>query len=532
MVANPDATALGQQSILIRWHDLKGAGSYRVLRADGSGRWTEVGSTPGGSFEDRHVSGGTTYTYRVVAGVHGKSYQTARTASATTNASPLPERCRGEPISPGTDAAAAVDQAPPGTTFCFAAGLYRLVRPLEPKQGDTLWGAPGATLSGSRIVRQWRRGSAGWLASGVLPAPYDGSAQCEDERANPCRWNEDLFFDGARMERAPTSGAVTSNSYFADYGRDLVILGRNPSGHEVEMASAEAAIESDAPDVLVRGLTIQEFANPAQSGAVNVRGDNWTVVDSDLRLNHAAGIYVHGRNDTVAYDRLDDNGEEGGGDHATGGEKVTGDEIAHNNTDGFWMADWEAGGWKSGGSSNLSFSDNQVLDNRGVGLWFDLGCSAVHVAANLISGNGSGGVRFELSSHGYIGGNRVDGNGLGTGRGWSGRLEYGGSIAVTDSRDVTVTQNELAGNSNGIAVIADSRTDGSPALRVSDVSVTSNVTDLSHGKVGLAKLSGSDAVSGVVFSANRYALPVDTDPYFVWGDQSLSLAGWQGMGQN
>src|SRR5690348_1436337 len=46
--------------------------------------------------------------------------------------------CTGTAIPVGTDPQPVIDAAPEGTTFCFAKGVHRLIRAIQPKRGDTL----------------------------------------------------------------------------------------------------------------------------------------------------------------------------------------------------------------------------------------------------------------------------------------------------------------------------------------------------------------------------------------------------------
>src|SRR3712207_6324521 len=57
---------------------------------------------------------------------------------AAVRADPVSPPCTGTWVRPGDDVRSAVAAAPDGTTICFAAGLYRLPAPLEPKQRQTL----------------------------------------------------------------------------------------------------------------------------------------------------------------------------------------------------------------------------------------------------------------------------------------------------------------------------------------------------------------------------------------------------------
>jgi parallel beta-helix repeat protein len=65
----------------------------------------------------------------------------------------LAPACSGVPLTPASNIQAVIDNAPPGTTFCFGAGTYH-VSALVPKSADTLDGAgQTAVLDGGNAAR-------------------------------------------------------------------------------------------------------------------------------------------------------------------------------------------------------------------------------------------------------------------------------------------------------------------------------------------------------------------------------------------
>ena len=80
------------------------------------------------------------------------------------------DTCSGVNIALGADIQTAVNAHPAGTTYCLAAGLYRLTAPLRLKTGDTLWGAGpsptrGTMLSGARVMIGWVASGANWYVA-------------------------------------------------------------------------------------------------------------------------------------------------------------------------------------------------------------------------------------------------------------------------------------------------------------------------------------------------------------------------------
>jgi parallel beta-helix repeat protein len=86
--------------------------------------------------------------WALIGGQHGPS---GRSSSASSRVDPAPA-CTGAALTPASNVQAAINNAPPGTTFCFSRGIYR-VSSLIPKSGDVLDGGHrAAALVGSRTA--------------------------------------------------------------------------------------------------------------------------------------------------------------------------------------------------------------------------------------------------------------------------------------------------------------------------------------------------------------------------------------------
>ena len=206
---------------------------------------------------------------------------------------------------------------------------------------------------------------------GSLPPAYAQTGQCEDNTANICYLAEQLFLDSKHLTRVATRDKVAPGTFYADYAANAIYLGNNPAGHAVEMSKTPTAIESGATGVTVRGLTIEHFATPPQGGAV-VLGLGWKVVANDIRWNHAVGaMLVNADNAVLERNHIHSNGQLGVGQYSTKSASISANEVSYNNTDGFWIADWESGGIKTTWSSGGWVSGNLIQYNRGVGLWSD-----------------------------------------------------------------------------------------------------------------------------------------------------------------
>ncbi|HEY3512519.1 right-handed parallel beta-helix repeat-containing protein [Kribbella sp. NPDC051137] len=441
--------------------------------------------------------------------------------------------CVGVVIKPGQDAQSIVSSEPAGTTFCFAAGVHRISSTIRPKANQVLASAQRAVLTGSVPLSGWVRSGSAWVVRGVLPAAYGKSGECEDDRANICYLREQLFLDGAHLTRVAGVSAVRAGTFYADYAANAVYLGSSPSGHDVEMSKTATAIESNARGVVVRGLTIEHFASAPQAGAL-VSGPGWKVTANDVSWNHAVGVMLVDADKAIVDKNLiHHNGQLGLGQYSSAAANVTRNVVSSNNTDGFWIADWESGGIKSTRSSG-TVSGNVIKANKGVGMWADVADDGRQIVDNQIVGNAADGIRYEISRNGTIEGNTVTGNGFGTGRGSGTSLWDGGGINVNTSTGVTIKANRVAGNVNGVTI--QSRTRGSGpwgTYLLRDVQVSGNTIEMTGGSqaTGMVQNSGAEVPAGeVVFSGNKYVLDSLGTQRFARFGTKLTAAGWRRAG--
>ncbi|WP_238334969.1 right-handed parallel beta-helix repeat-containing protein [Kribbella amoyensis] len=441
--------------------------------------------------------------------------------------------CSGVSIKPSQNAQSVVNAHPAGTTFCFTAGLHRITETIRPKSGQTLASASRAVLTGSIPLTGWSKSGAAWVLRGALPSAYGKAGQCEDDAANICSLREQLYLDGAHLTRVASLGAVKAGTFYADYAADAIYLGSNPVGRAVEMAKTATAIESNQPGVTVRGLTIEHFASAAQAGAL-VSGPGWKVKANEVRWNKSVGLMlVNADNARIERNLVHHNGQLGLGQYSSANATVSANVISANNTDGFWIADWESGGMKSTRSSG-TVSGNLIRDNLGVGMWADVADDGRVISNNRIVDNAADGIRFEISRNGVIENNTITGNGFGTGRGSGTSLWDGGGINVNTSSNVQVRNNTVSGNVNGITIQSRTRGDGPWGLYVlRNVRVTNNLIKMTGGTqaTGMVQNSGSPVPAGqLTFTGNRYILDGLATARFARFGTKLTPTGWQKAG--
>ncbi|WUJ68663.1 right-handed parallel beta-helix repeat-containing protein [Kribbella soli] len=454
---------------------------------------------------------------------------TAATAVLGPTGPSTAKPCEGTSIPVGTDPQPIIDAAPPSTVFCFAKGIHRITRPIHPRSGDTLGGEPGAVLSGSIRLTGWKQSGAAWVVQGVLPAAYPLKGQCEDNKTKPCQLGEQVFQDGNHLTRVMSLSQLKAGTFFGDYKANALYLGDDPTGHVIEMAKTQTAIDKSADNVTVTGLTIQQFASRPQAGALQA-GAGWKVTANEVRWNHAVGIMViEGDNTVVSRNTVADNGQLGIGQYKSAGVKITANLVTRNNTDGFWIADWESGGIKSTRSSG-EVSGNDIIANRGIGMWSDIAEYDRRITGNRIRDNAADGIRYEISYSALIDQNVVEHNGFGTGRGSGGTLWDGGGINVNTSSDVQVRGNLIKDNRNALSIQSRTRGDGPRGTYVlRNVLVEGNlvVTSDAASSLGVVENKRSPTQPGAItFRRNSY----QGADHFAYRGKTMTWSEWQQSG--
>jgi hypothetical protein len=444
------------------------------------------------------------------------------------------QACHGVQLHPGVDVAALVRARPPRTTFCFGPGLYRLDSTVNPRRGDTLWGAPGAILSGARPLGHWTRTAAGWSTHLNRLVPTLNKGAPGDRLAYPqARYDEDVYLDGRQLWKAGVRhggrlvgsgpGSLRPGEYFVDYDRDTILLGSDPVGRNVELTTVRDAIRGDAPGVTVRGLTVQMAAGTG----IRAFGP-WTIERNRLRLNAESGVTVLD-GARVLGNLIARNGVYGITGHGAG-ILVLANDVAWNDTS---RLETEAGACNADGGSKFSETEDLVVarndfhDNLCNGLWLDIRNVYSLVVGNRSVGNRGSGFVHEISYHGTFLRNTAVGN-----------EEFG--LVVRGSSGDLIARNRLGPDGEGPLLLIDvRRSDHASPLGphlVRNTIVRRNDFVLGRGRqrrVGGVDFEGGDLFeSGNRFRANTYHLPWGGARSFVWRDGRTSARGWRRLGND
>ena len=256
-------------------------------------------------------------------------------------AQPAPVGCEGVIVKPGAEIEDLVTEHRAGTTYCIQPGLYRLTKTVVPKTGDRLIGSPGAVLNGAKLIVDWERQGSVWVAKGQTQrSPASWNPQWPEIADAAAQYNEDLFLDDRPRKRVLSAAEVAPGKFFFDYDHATIAIGENPAAHRVECSATEAAIEARAPNVVVRGLTIERYTVRGIAVAPAA-----LIEKNEVRYVHGTGIRF-GTRCRIVGNYVHHNGKygmNGGGEDAL----LEGNELAYNNAAAYHTKG-AGGGWDAG----------------------------------------------------------------------------------------------------------------------------------------------------------------------------------------
>ncbi len=456
-------------------------------------------------------------------------------------------------VKPGQEIQTLVSAAREGATFCIGAGVHRL-QSIWPKDRQQFIGEPGAILNGSRLLTGAIRSGSLWVMSDVK---RQGRTFGDCLKQFPaCNRSDGVFLDNVPLMPVLDKNKVGSGRFYFDHEAKQLFLGDDPSGRALELSTSAIAVHNaGAKGVVVRGLIIEKYANPAQVGAI-ASGDkeqlasDWLVERNEVRYNTGVGIAA-GPRSVIRANSIHHNGQLGITSN-TYDVLVEDNEIFENNIFGY-DADWEAGGMKAALAQRITIRGNRVHDNRGAGIWCDIDCRHAVIENNVVERNSNAGIYYEISTDGIIRNNRTAGNGAG-GNGQKGRVWiWGAEIIVSASSRVQVTGNIVLveDRSTGIILVDQGRkkskerpgnyTDADGYFQTSDVTVRGNtivylgpnglsggVTDvpLTHPNAYVIERGRNR------FDENTYSgMIAANEDRFLWGREPLSFGEFRELGQ-
>ncbi len=205
---------------------------------------------------------------------------------------------------------------------------------------------------------------------------------------------------------------------------------------------------------------------------------------------------------------------------------MRGNRLLGNNPKGVFDPEWEAGGAKVTRSTGVVFEDNDVAGNDGPGIWCDIDCRDLTVRGNRVSANRRAGIQVEISDGAEVTGNAVWENGWAKPT-WG----WGAGILVSSSRNVTVDDNVVAWNADGIVVVSQERDDAPGPT--TNVRTSGNTVAAEAGFEAFALAWLQDWAGGITATAagngssdDRFWIsgPEGGDARFAWAESFTRLA--------
>ncbi|MHC4241246.1 MAG: right-handed parallel beta-helix repeat-containing protein, partial [Planctomycetota bacterium] len=220
------------------------------------------------------------------------------------------------------------------------------------------------------------------------------------------------------------------------------------SKKEMVEASVRSTIWTCKGDhVRIKGICFRYASNRAQHGAVQFSGDDNEVEDCTFEYSNSCGAKFTGERITVRNCIFQYNGQLGFSAGRAHGLLMTDCVVTNNNIKGFDRG-WEAGGNKIVFTRAAIFENSIFTENRGHGIWFDIGNEKCVVRNCLISNNENAGIFYEISYSLYAHDNVIVGNGFAfTPSAWGANA----GISISSSPYCLIERNLLIGNKEGLS---------------------------------------------------------------------------------
>jgi parallel beta-helix repeat protein len=184
------------------------------------------------------------------------------------------------------------------------------------------------------------------------------------------------------------------------------------------------------------------------------------------------------------------------GAYLSGHALIQGNTLIQNGWGG-WDWQWQAGGIKTVGATNLTLDSNTVFGTYGPALWCDIGCQGVVFSNNRIHDNNAPGILFEISNDAKIFGNYV----------WNTSGHPG--IFISSSGNTEINDNLVYNSTWGIFLYLDNRPDQKPLVNnfVHDNNIVMAEDEIGLGFGDYGTNQSSDPASNNRGSNNAFWYP-------------------------
>ena len=360
-----------------------------------------------------------------------------------------------------TTIGAAAKAAEPGDRVRIHAGVYResvVIDQSGTRERPICFEAEPAArviVTGADPLSSWRkegdRGadnlfSVGWTHAFVGNADH---AHPDDPYHLLIGRVEQVFVQDYLLHQVLRRAQLGRGSFWVDAEHQRLYAwsatNENLNDLRVEASVRPVLWQCTGNDVQLRGVRFRYAANTAQQAAAQFNGRGDVVEDCVFERTNGVGAGFFGAEQTVRRCTFQDNGQLGFSVvHAQ--DLLMSECLTRNNNTKNFSRGWEAGGDKVVLSRHVTIERSRFVDNRGSGLWFDIGNEACTVRNCLIADNEDAGIFYEISYGLHAQDNVIIGNGFAETPGAWG-AEAG--IVLSSSPECVIERNLLVGNKEG-----------------------------------------------------------------------------------
>jgi hypothetical protein len=367
-----------------------------------------------------------------------------------------------EPAEQVRTVAEAVSRVGSGDTVIIHNGIYRQRAVIEksglPGNPITFLPAAGANviMTGADRITEWTQVQGkGRICSTHWPYRFvawnqHGTHPADDYHRLIGRC-EQVFINGYALHQVLERDMLTRGSFYSDLDDKRLYVW---SYDNQDITGNKAMVEASARDqilivkgdhIIIKGIRFRCAANRAQQGAVEFSGNHLTIVDCVFEYTNSSGAEFTGEDITVRRCTFQNNGQLGFGASRAHSLLMTECTVRNNNTKGFNRG-WEAGGNKICLTRGAVIENSTFMENRGNGIWFDIGNEACTVRNCLIAFNEDAGIFYEISYGLHAHDNVIVGNGLAD---TPGAWGASAGISLSSSPNCLIERNLLLGNKEG-----------------------------------------------------------------------------------
>ncbi|OHB64991.1 MAG: hypothetical protein A2168_09485 [Planctomycetes bacterium RBG_13_50_24] len=356
----------------------------------------------------------------------------------------------------------AVTLAEPGDTVIIHSGIYREAVVIEksgrPDNPITFHAAAGAgvIMTGADRISEWTEVKGdGHIYSTPWPHKFitwnQNNTHPDDDYHRLIGRCEQVFVNGYALRQVLERDKLARGTFYVDLSDKQLYLWNYDNQ---ELSGGKVTVEASVRDriltvkgnyITIKGIRFRYAANRAQQDAVEFSGNHLTVEDCIFEYTNAGGATFKGEDITVRRCTFQYNGQLGFGAGRAHRLLMTGCTVRNNNIKGFDRG-WEAGGNKICLARGVVLENSTFVENRGNGIWFDIGNEDCTVRNCLIAFNEDAGIFYEISYGLHAHDNVIVGNGMAD---TAGAWGASAGISISSSPDCLIERNLLVGNKEG-----------------------------------------------------------------------------------